>query len=129
MSTVVSQPSSLILCEPSTTYAQPTSERLIEVLVDIPFSGASPGEPQKLFTYQVPTDLTVEPGDILSVPFGNQQLGAIAIRFVSCAFLDPVWANLRSVWAFLGPSWDHIGFPWSHLGAILGHHRAILGPS
>lgn len=47
----------------------------IEVLVD------SPGA-QGLFTYRVPPGLEVQPGDILSVPFGSQQLGAIAIRFV-----------------------------------------------
>ena len=48
----------------------------IEVLVD------APGTEEKLFTYRVPWDLQVQPGDILSVPFGSQQLGAIAIRFL-----------------------------------------------
>jgi primosomal protein N' (replication factor Y) len=47
----------------------------IEVLVDCP--GA-----QGLFTYAVPSALTIAPGDILSVPFGHQQVGAIAIRSV-----------------------------------------------
>ncbi|MBD1885908.1 primosomal protein N' [Microcoleus vaginatus] len=57
----------------------------IEVLVDSPFRGAgdSPGEENKLFTYRLPAELTVQPGDILSVPFGSQQVGAIAIRFIS----------------------------------------------
>ena len=65
----------------------------IEVLVDSPFRGAgdSPGEENKLFTYRLPAELNVQPGDILSVPFGSQQVGAIAIRFVSQlpADLDP----------------------------------------
>ena len=43
----------------------------IEVLVDCP--GA-----QGLFTYRAATD--VRPGDIVSVPFGAQQVGAIAVR-------------------------------------------------
>ncbi|MBF2035142.1 MAG: primosomal protein N' [Leptolyngbyaceae cyanobacterium T60_A2020_046] len=45
----------------------------VEVLVDCP--GA-----QGLYTYQVPPELTVAAGDILSVPFGKQQVGAIAVR-------------------------------------------------
>ena len=38
---------------------------------------------KKLFTYAIPEELEVEPGDILSVPFGSQQVGAIAIGFRS----------------------------------------------
>ncbi|MBE9177048.1 primosomal protein N' [Oculatella sp. LEGE 06141] len=52
----------------------PTS-RWVEVLVDC--SGV-----QGLYTYQVPLNLSVHPGDILTVPFGTQQVGAIAIRVV-----------------------------------------------
>ena len=55
-------------------YAQP-SEQFVEVLVDCPGT-------EKLFTYRLPIDLDVKPGDILSVPFGSQQVGAIAIRDV-----------------------------------------------
>ena len=33
-----------------------------------------------LYTYAVPEGLAVQPGDIVSVPFGAQQVGAIAIR-------------------------------------------------
>ncbi|MBV5261085.1 primosomal protein N' [Synechococcus moorigangaii CMS01] len=45
----------------------------LEVLVDC-------GYTQGLFTYGVPSELTVVPGDIVSVGFGAQQVGAIAIR-------------------------------------------------
>ncbi|MEL6939592.1 MAG: primosomal protein N' [Cyanobacteria bacterium J06598_1] len=45
----------------------------VEVLVDCP--GAS-----GLYTYRVPAELTVQAGDIVSVFFGAQQIGAIAIR-------------------------------------------------
>lgn len=48
----------------------------VEVLVDCP--GA-----QGLYTYRQPTDLSVQSGDILSVPFGAQQVGAIAIRLLT----------------------------------------------
>jgi len=56
----------------------------VEVLVDCP--GA-----QGLYTYAVPDHETVEPGDILSVRFGPQCVGAIAIRLCSSppSDLDP----------------------------------------
>jgi len=38
---------------------------------------------QGLYTYRLPPELTVGVGDILSVPFGSQQLGAIAIQLLS----------------------------------------------
>lgn len=59
------------LAEPQGIYT--VAQRWVEVLVDCP--GA-----QGLYTYQLPTDLLVQPGDILSVPFGNQQVGGIAVR-------------------------------------------------
>ncbi len=48
----------------------------VEVLVDSAYT-------QGLFTYSIPLGLGVNPGDIVLVPFGTQQLGAIAIRVVS----------------------------------------------
>jgi primosomal protein N' (replication factor Y) (superfamily II helicase) len=44
----------------------------VQALVDCP--GA-----QGLYTYEIPFDLIVRVGDILSVPFGAQQVGAIAL--------------------------------------------------
>ncbi|MEG4630226.1 primosomal protein N' [Microcoleus sp. AR_TQ3_B6] len=92
MSTVSFGLSTPVAAEPGASYRsseppqRPTVRaEWIEVLVDSPFRGAgdSPGEENKLFTYRLPAELTVQPGDILSVPFGNQQVGAIAIRFIS----------------------------------------------
>ncbi len=48
----------------------------VEVLVDCPGVIG-------LFTYRLPVNLEVNPGDILSVPFGTQQVGAIAIRLIA----------------------------------------------
>ena len=48
----------------------------VQVLVDCP--GA-----QGLYTYEIPFDLVVQVGDILSVPFGSQQVGAIALALDS----------------------------------------------
>jgi primosomal protein N' (replication factor Y) (superfamily II helicase) len=47
----------------------------VEVLVDCP--GAT-----GLYTYRMPKDLAVQPGDIVNVSFGAQQVGAIAIRLL-----------------------------------------------
>jgi len=47
----------------------------VEVLVDCPGNS-------DLFTYRLPPQLEIKPGDILTVPFGAQKLGAIAIRLV-----------------------------------------------
>ncbi|MBW4694853.1 MAG: primosomal protein N' [Lyngbya sp. HA4199-MV5] len=62
-----------VLAEPDTPYQINTPTTWVEVLVDCP--GA-----QGLFTYRLPPHLEAQPGDILSVPFGMQQVGAIAIR-------------------------------------------------
>ncbi|MEB3355791.1 MAG: primosomal protein N' [Synechococcales bacterium] len=45
----------------------------VEVLVDCP--GA-----QGVYTYRIPEEITIQPGDILSVPFGGQQVGGVAIQ-------------------------------------------------
>jgi len=65
-----------VLAEPSASY-QPSllGERWVEVLVDCP-------EVDRGFTYRLPPDLAVQPGDILSVPFGAQQVGGVAIRLL-----------------------------------------------
>jgi primosomal protein N' (replication factor Y) (superfamily II helicase) len=62
----------------------------VEVLVDY-------GGTQGLYTYQVPADLAVRPGDILSVPFGAQQVGAIAIQRLSSLPPDLVSTTMRPV--------------------------------
>src|SRR6476469_3402704 len=66
---------STIVAEPGASYGTSIQEQFIEVLVDSPWA-------QGLFTYRLPPDLSVQPGDILSVPFGAQQVGAIAIQLV-----------------------------------------------
>lgn len=79
----------LFAAEPNADYTpDPTS--LIEVLVDCP--GV-----EKLFVYRVPEGLAVEVGDILSVPFGPQQVGAIAVRFVAEAGLAVERSRLKAI--------------------------------
>jgi primosomal protein N' (replication factor Y) (superfamily II helicase) len=73
------QESSFLVAEPSFLYQinPPCSgkEQWIEVLVNRP-------EIKKLYTYCIPSDLSIQLGDIISVPFGAQILGGIAIRYL-----------------------------------------------
>jgi len=62
----------------------------VEALVDCP--GA-----QGLFTYSLPRSLEVQPGDILAVPFGSQQVGAIAVRLLTQLPRDLDLEQLRPV--------------------------------
>ncbi|MDY6807361.1 MAG: DEAD/DEAH box helicase, partial [Cyanobacteriota bacterium] len=82
----------LLLAEPASGYgnnqppASPDSPQWMEVLVDVPvqqFRPTADEEEEKLYTYKLPSELEVRPGDILVVPFGSQQVGAIAIRYIS----------------------------------------------
>lgn len=65
--------SSMVCAEPRTSYEPKAQQKWLEVLVDCP--GV-----QELFIYSIPSDLNVEPGDIVSVPFGSQFMGGIAVR-------------------------------------------------
>jgi primosomal protein N' (replication factor Y) (superfamily II helicase) len=66
-----------IVAEPIAGYAVGTKVNgWIEVLIDIPGI-------QELYTYDIPTDLTVRLGDILSVPFGDRLVSGIAVRSIS----------------------------------------------
>lgn len=67
-----------------------TENRWIEVLVDCPGSSG-------LYTYGLSDQLEVKPGDILSVPFGTQQLGGIAIRFLTQPPADLPLEKVRNV--------------------------------
>jgi len=72
----------LTVAEPRTPYQLTTTgQPWLEVLVDRPYPRDSQ-EDQQILTYSIPPDLTVEIGDILSVPFGSQVIGGIALRFL-----------------------------------------------
>lgn len=65
-----------LVAEPRSTYILNSPiQKWVEVLVDCPGT-------QGLYTYAIPEDLSLQPGDIVSVPFGAQIMGGIAIRFV-----------------------------------------------
>ena len=62
----------------------------VEVLVDCP--GVT-----GLFTYGLPPQLEVKPGDILSVPFGKQTIGGIAIRKLTKPPADIAIEKIRNI--------------------------------
>jgi primosomal protein N' (replication factor Y) len=84
-------PLGLVLAESGASYQSGSSQhRWIEVLVDCP--GA-----QGLYTYRFPSDLSISPGDVLSVPFGAQLLGAIAIRLLDSPSPDLPLDKIKEV--------------------------------
>ena len=64
-----------IAAEPQGSY-EISSKQWVEVLVDCPGI-------QGVYTYSIPSDLVVCSGDIVSVPFGMQLTGGIAIRLLA----------------------------------------------
>jgi len=84
-------PSGLILAEPRASYKSGNGQnQWVEVLVDCPGT-------QGLFTYRIPSGLSVNPGDVLSVPFGAQQMGAIAIRLLDSPPPDLALDKIREI--------------------------------
>lgn len=88
----------------------------VEVLVDSAFT-------QGLFTYALPTGLRVNPGDIVAVSFGRQQVGAIAIRVLleSPKELDPTCIKpIQEIIAqgFLAPGY------WQLLERVATYYQA-----
>ncbi len=85
--------SNFVVSEPTSSYQQGLvhPQRWIEVLVDCP--GAT-----GIYTFKIPKAmLSVQPGSILSVPFGTQQVGAIAIRLLEQPSADVPIEKIREV--------------------------------
>ncbi|MEN9517739.1 MAG: hypothetical protein RLZZ381_327, partial [Cyanobacteriota bacterium] len=81
---------SLLVAEPQISY-EINPQQWVEVLVD------SSGETQGLYTYSLPFELNVQSGDIVSVPFGMQLTGGIAIRLVTSPPIDLDPARIRPI--------------------------------
>ncbi|HIK08304.1 MAG TPA: primosomal protein N' [Trichormus sp. M33_DOE_039] len=81
----------LVVNEATEIYRTSTKENsYVEVLVDFPGNSG-------LFTYRLPTQLEIQPGDILSVPFGAQQVGGIAVRLLSQPSIELPPEKIREV--------------------------------
>ena len=90
----------------------------VEVLVDCP--GCS-----DLFTYKIPAQLAIKPGDILSVPFGATQVGAIAIRLLTEPNLDIPLEKIREVEDVVSEGFFPPGY-WTLLNRVAAYYYTPL---
>lgn len=108
-----------VVAESRSLYSpDPLRPAWIEVLVDCP--GA-----QGLYTYQLPAHLSVQSGDILSVPFGAQQVGAIAIRLVDHLPADLDVAAVRPIEDVISRGFFPVAY-WALLQRIAAYYRVSL---
>lgn len=107
-----------VVAESRSLYSPDTQSAWIEVLVDCP--GA-----QGLYTYRLPSHLNVQAGDILSVPFGAQQVGAVAIRRVDHLPADLDVAAVRPIEDVISRSFFPAAY-WVLLQRIAAYYRVSL---
>ncbi len=90
----------------------------VEVLVDCP--GA-----QGVFTYGVPAGLSVAAGDIVSVPFGAQQVGGVVIQPVDRLPPEVTAAQVRPVEAVIQRSFFPATY-WTLLQQVATYYQTPL---
>jgi primosomal protein N' (replication factor Y) len=114
--------SHLVVNEPGESYqsdqSQTSINRWIEVLVDCP-------ENSGLFIYRLPDQLEIKPGDILTVPFGTQQLGGIAIRLLAQPNTDIPLEKIRDVEDVVSVGFFPSGY-WELLNKISTYYYTPL---
>lgn len=115
--------SSLVVGSPDGSYdsvPDTPTDRWVEVLVDGP-----PELDGNFYTYHIPPDLSIGSGDILQVPFGPQQLGAIAIRLLDSPPASLAPEKIRDVKDVVSPGF----FPptyWQLLQRVASYYHAEL---
>jgi primosomal protein N' (replication factor Y) len=80
---------------------------------------------QGLYTYRLPPDLKVTVGDILSVPFGAQQLGAIAIQLLHEPPPNLASENIRPVAAVISRGMFSPTY-WQLLERVAAYYQTSL---
>jgi primosomal protein N' (replication factor Y) (superfamily II helicase) len=107
------------VAEPAGSYqSQTTFSQWVEVLVDCP--GCS-----DLFTYKIPDQLFIKPGDILSVPFGATQVGGIAIRLLTQPNVDIPLEKIREVEDVVSQGFFPCGY-WILLNRVASYYYTPL---
>ncbi|MGV2830057.1 primosomal protein N' [Myxosarcina sp. GI1(2024)] len=108
-----------MVAEPKVVYSsEPDSTQWVEVLVDCP--GV-----RGLYTYSVPPELKVRSGDIVSVPFGMQITGGIAIGFLASPPADLERERIRPIEEIITSGF----FPstyWQLLGRVADYYCSDL---
>jgi primosomal protein N' (replication factor Y) (superfamily II helicase) len=90
----------------------------VEVLVDCPGHTG-------LLTYRIPGSTPIAPGDILSVDFGAQQVGAIAVRLTATPPPDLLPAQIREVAEVVSDSLFPPGY-WALLERVAEYYYTPL---
>ncbi|NEQ48850.1 MAG: primosomal protein N', partial [Leptolyngbya sp. SIO3F4] len=90
----------------------------VEVLVDCPGT-------EGLYTYKIPEYFKVVPGDIVSVPFGGRQLGAIAIRLISITSISTLNYTLRNVDSIVSQGFFSKDY-WKLLEQVADYYQTSL---
>jgi primosomal protein N' (replication factor Y) len=110
-------PANLALMEPVLPYSTDLP-KWVQVLVDCPGI-------QGLYTYAVPTEMVVQVGDILSVPFGSQMIGGIAIGFVTELPAELTPAQIKPVEEVITQSFFPASY-WQLLDRVADYYRTEL---
>ena len=108
----------LVLAEPKSAYESKHPQQWVEVLVDCP--GV-----QGLFTYRLPSDLSVQPGDIVNVPFGTLTTGGVAIRLLPSPPPDLALERIRDVEDVVSSGFFP-GFYWQLLNRVAHYYHTEL---
>jgi primosomal protein N' (replication factor Y) len=107
----------LAVMEPMATYSTDLP-KWVQVLVDCPGI-------QGLYTYAVPTEMVVQVGDILSVPFGSQMIGGIAIGFITDLPADLSPAQIKPIEEVITQSFFPASY-WQLLDRVAAYYRTEL---
>jgi primosomal protein N' (replication factor Y) len=109
----------IAVAEPGRPYPSQTKlSQWVEVLVDCP--GCS-----DIFTYKIPDQLLIKPGDILSVPFGATQVGGIAIRLLTQPDVDIPLEKIREVEDVVSQGFFPPGY-WTLLNQVASYYYTPL---
>lgn len=109
----------IAVAEPWGSYqSQVKLSQWVEVLVDCPGC-------LDLFTYKIPDQLLIKPGDILSVPFGATQVGGIAIRLLTQPDVDIPLEKIREVEDVVSAGFFPRGY-WTLLNQVASYYYTPL---
>lgn len=107
------------LAQPRSPYnTTARSPQWVEVLVDCPGT-------QGVYTYRLTSELAVELGDILSVPFGASQVGAIAVRVTDRLPEGLDEAKVREVEEVIARGFFAPGY-WQLIERVAAYYRVPL---
>jgi primosomal protein N' (replication factor Y) len=107
----------LVAMEPMLPYSTELP-KWVQVLVDCPGI-------QGLYTYSTPTEMVVQVGDILSVPFGSQMVGGIAIGFITELPAELTPSQIKPVEEVITQSFFPPSY-WQLLDRVADYYRTEL---